>query len=325
MKNLLLVLVCLMPGWAWGQFSSPVPLKNPKGIVDIEANNSTSVPYNQLHSRFADMNNDGRADLVTLNHFRNGIVIYWNLPGVEFRDSSTTVTTADTLGIMEFEIIRWNNDPYPDVLVMYDFFSPISGSDVFVNSSTGFRKNNYPFLLAIPYPFFIKYQIVDYNKDGDDEIIISSSEHYSSRIYMGILDFQDDSSMKYKSLVTLKKPENIDANVRFYFGNLDQDSTLELAVRSVYGQASPQIVRDSLYVYDHVDTTYILSQLITREYTSWPDIVSAGGDNLFLEDIDGDTIPDIVTGDKIYYPGALCNYKQVYFQQHTAFYGTCEY
>ncbi|MCR6640771.1 MAG: FG-GAP-like repeat-containing protein [Sporocytophaga sp.] len=222
-----------------------------------------TYPYEMKDVEVADLNNDGKQDLIYISAKKISVLIASDHGIFKTPVVSTVYSDISSRSLLSFEIGYFNNDAYPDLLIMEDNGSNFS---VWLNDGSGqFEKLNSIFLGNANY----NYCLGDFNKDDKVDIAVSiySSSKSQMRIYTG--DGNGNFSQSYSFNVI---------SGRFHVDDYNNDGIPDIAIAGFDKKISVYI---SNGIFEYENTEYPTKQYIN-------DLTSG--------DFDGDGIIDIAGG-----------------------------
>ncbi|HEY0565304.1 MAG TPA: VCBS repeat-containing protein [Terriglobales bacterium] len=226
---------------------------------------------NAVHIDTADVNNDGKLDIVVGKQF-DGDVEVWLGNG----DGSFTLFTDEQLTTatsIDFKLGDVNGDHIPDLLVMFND-DTASGVVVFLNDGHGNFTAHNPGIAAST--VISNWALADFNGDGKMDVLL--------RVRNQLQDFSGDGHGNF----TLHSTSSVNAGTgTLTVGSFNHDSRLDVAlrIRTCDAGTCTASSRDKVYTYLNDGTGHFGLRSITN--------AGVGFGDMFAGDLNGDGIQDL--------------------------------
>ena len=145
-----------------------------------------------------DLNRDGKNDIVALfAQAWEKLVVYFNKGNGEFEEK-TLITLPPVHGASYFELVDFNQDGHPDILMAngdnWDYSNvpkPYHGVRIYLNDGNNHFSESYFF----PLYGCNEARAIDFDKDGD--LDIAAIAFYSDELTQGFVYLENDGEMNY--------------------------------------------------------------------------------------------------------------------------------
>ncbi|MCB9292217.1 MAG: VCBS repeat-containing protein [Lewinellaceae bacterium] len=182
-----------------------------------------------VHSAFADLNGDGREDIVVCEFAKwTGCLAWWE----QLENGSYEKhLLRNKPGAIKTEVQDFNRDGRPDILAL--FGQGDEGFYLYYNEGQGqFREA--PALRFPPSYGSSSFRLFDYNDDGHPDILYTAGDNADYppvlKPYHGVRIFENDGSMQFEEKFFYPIPGTYGAVAR----DFNQDGTLDIAAISFF-------------------------------------------------------------------------------------------
>lgn len=246
-------------------------------VVEFRLPNlSASVPRNPRKVRIADMDLDGKNDLIIGSENDNSIFVYSNNTTgatTSFSTTPETITVSGATNAASIEVNDLNNDGLPDIVAVA-LNIPNSGVFIFRNQSSPGSLNFIQSSALADANQRTNVSLVDLDGDMKPEIITTNNLKNDIDIFQNTTSGIEISFNNSPTTLSVQRPWAVAS------GDLDGDGSVDLAVATLSAD---------IYVLENTSTSSSIS-LESSTFNATPD-----NRNIVLADIDGDAKPDVIT------------------------------
>ena len=243
---------------------------------------ATELPR-PVKSLTADFNNDGLADIVVCGFGNNTGGLY--LLQQSGKDTYEKIVISSRPGSIQAATGDYNKDGWQDIMCL--FAQGDEGMWMYLNDRNGGFKSVNVMKFS---PLFgsSSFQLVDFNKDGYDDILYTSGDNSDfSRIlkpYHGVYIFMNDKKYKFKQ--TFFYP--INGSTKAVAADLNNDGRLDLATIAFFSDTKNNPRESFMYLIQGKNNQFKPYSLAVEKLGKW----------LCMEvvDMDNDSLPDIILG-----------------------------